>query len=337
MIDYVSFSEQLKRAKRVLIVSHYSPDGDAIGSTIALGLAIERRGKEVVLYNRDGVPTQVAHLPECGRIEQSLDPKSSFDMTIMVDCAQPKRVSDEFDALAGKGVLAIIDHHILEQTPAEVTLIDDGAASTGEVVLRFMDHEGMELDTPIAECIYTTLVVDTGFFRYSNTNERVLALASRLVAAGASPWATARQMEESYTPARMKLLGLALESIAFEYDGQYSHMTVTQQMLTQAGAKMDETDEFATYPRAVAGVEVSALFREMDDGGVKVSLRSKDRVDVAMIAKQFEGGGHARAAGCRMKGTVAQMQQAIRTAVEKALTGKSKIQSSNVETHSKSK
>jgi len=319
MNEYASFIERLKAAETFVIASHYSPDGDGIGSTIALGLALERLGKKALLYNSDPVPWNLTFLPGAGRIVATLPEGGEFDMAIMVDCAQRKRISEEFERYDGFKALACIDHHLLRDAEADYLLLDDGAASTGEVVLRLMKKAGLEIDSDIAQLIYTTLVVDTGFFKYSTTDARVLGLASELVGAGANPWFVAKHLEESYPAARMKLLASSLATLTLDFGGRYAHMDVTIGMLREAGASIEHSDEFATYPRSIEGVEVSALFREVEAGLVKVSLRSKDFVDVAALARLMGGGGHSRAAGVRIRASMDEAKKKLSKAVEEAL------------------
>lgn len=319
MDEYNEFIDNITKGTHFLVVSHYSPDGDAIGSTLAVGMCLERMGKEVILYNRDELPRSLVFLPQSSKIVNKLEPNFSFDMSIMVDCAQQKRISDEFHLFGGKGTVACIDHHLLETPQAELILTDSEAASTGEVVLRLAKRLGIELDEALAQCIYTTLVVDTGFFRYSNTSAHTLELASELVNAGAVPWVVAKNIEESHPVSRMTLLGLSLASLKVSCKGFYATMDVTQEILTKSGATMEESDEFAVYPRSIDGVEVSALFREMEGGRIKVSMRSKDKVDVAAIARSFGGGGHARAAGFHMRAAMDDVKQKVLKAVLDAL------------------
>lgn len=322
MNEYKAFLARLKAGKTFLIVSHYNPDGDGIGSMIAMYMMLKEMGKEVVLYNRDGVPDNLKFLPFSCEITQKLDPKAQFDFCIMVDCAKKKRVSDEFADFLGCRQVACVDHHLFEEPDADFKLIDSEAASTGEVVMRLIKDSGFKLTESLAQCIYTTLVVDTGFFKYSNTNSEIFRLAGELAEAGANPWTVAKNLEESYPISRMKLLGFSLESIQTELLGKYAFMEVTQEMLKESGATMDLSDEFAVFPRSIEGVEVSALFREMGDGSVKVSLRSKDFVDVAEISNLFGGGGHARAAGCMIRGQIEEVKQKIKDTVSKMLSVK---------------
>ncbi|MFH0799179.1 MAG: DHH family phosphoesterase [Pseudomonadota bacterium] len=320
MNEYDAFIDCLRGGKSFLIASHYNPDGDGIGSTLAMGMLLEGMGKEVTLYNRDGVMPSLSFLPGSEKIVSRLPGGKAFDISVMVDCAQRKRISDEFASFAGLGKVACVDHHLLEKPEADSKLVDSEAASTGEVVMRIMKRARMAIDAKIAQCIYTTLVVDTGFFKYSNTNAGVLALAAELVGAGAEPWVVAKNLEESCSIARMRLLGASLASLVVAQGGSYATMDVTQEMLRASGATMELSDEFAVFPRSIEGVEISALFRELGDGKVKVSMRSKDVVDVAAISRGFGGGGHARAAGFQIKGTIDEVKKRVEAVVAAAFS-----------------
>ncbi|MBT3181973.1 MAG: bifunctional oligoribonuclease/PAP phosphatase NrnA [Deltaproteobacteria bacterium] len=319
-VNYDSFVDRVKESKSFIIGSHYNPDGDGIGSTLALGIALGRMGKSVVMYNRDGVPFNLKFLKNYEQFVTDIDVNVSYDMMIMVDCAQKNRVSDDFANLKNIGNTICIDHHDLEGVEADLLLIDKNAASTGEVVLHLLEHAGVEICSEIAQAIYTTLVVDTGFFKYSNTSSDVLKIAGQLVEAGASPWTVARELDESKPFAAMRLLSYALESMEVSMNGQYCTMDLTLDMLKRSGALMEHSEEFATYPRSVLGVEVAALFREVEDGAVKISLRSKDVVDVAKIAKSFGGGGHAHAAGFRVRLSLQEAKDKVASAISDSLT-----------------
>ncbi len=300
MRDYKKILDIISKGKKFLIVSHANPDGDALGSSLAMASYLKAVGGDVLIYNRDGVPDSLQFLPGVEEISNKLDDNLSFDVTFMLDCAQRKRISDEFADFSATGTVICIDHHVLESIEADISLIDSEAASAGEVVFRLIERTGFAVDADIAQCIYTTLVVDTGFFKYSNTTSKVLGLASKLVDLGASPWTVAKHLEESYPLSRWRLLNSSLSTLELGAGGRYACMEITQKMLSDTGALLEFSDEFASYPRAIAGVEVSALFRETADGIIKVSLRSKDVVDVADLARTFDGGGHARAAGFRL-------------------------------------
>jgi phosphoesterase RecJ-like protein len=265
------------------------------------------------------VPWNLKFLPGTDGFVSNLAPDSEFDMAIMVDCAQRKRVSEDFAEHKGFKSVVCIDHHRLENSDVDHLLLDDGAASTGEVVMRLMKKAGGEVSADVAQLIYATLVVDTGFFKYSTTNAHVFALAAELVEAGAQPWVVAKHLEESFPAARLKLLARSLATLSVDLGGRYASMDITQAMLRETGASIEYSDEFATYPRMIEGAEAAALFREVEDGLIKISLRSKDVVDMAALAKSMGGGGHSRAAGVRIRASMEEAKKKMKAAIEEAL------------------
>lgn len=315
---YDEIIEALKGKKRVLIGSHINPDGDALGSTLALGMALSKMGKEVVLYNRDGVPKSLAFLPHSALIVRQI-PEVPYDAAVLVDCASPERAGVPFENAKITGPKIAIDHHRIDESAVNISCIDETAASAGEVILRLLKRMNVPVNADTAVCIYCTLAVDTGFFRYSNTTEAVLRVAAELVGCGADPWTVAKNLEESYPPERFYLLAQSLATIEVSKDGKYAHMDVTQKMIKDTGASIEMSDEFASIPRSVGSVLVSALFREMESGKIKVSLRSKEAIDVSAMAKKFGGGGHAHAAGCSITGTLQEVKDKIQAIVSEIL------------------
>lgn len=311
----------LKEAKSLLIVSHYHPDGDAIGSALALALGLKQLKKEVAVYNRDSVPHNLVFLPASQSVEQKL-PGKKFDVAVMVDCAQPKRISTEFDAAVQAkkfSKLVCIDHHLLDHPVGDIDWVEPNAASTGCVIWEILKMLNVELTKDIANLIFCTLTVDTGSFKYSNTTVQTFQLAGELVSHGADPWLIAKNIEESNPIERFRLLGLSLQTLYVALNGKFASMDVTRAMLKQAGAREDLSEEFGNIPRSIEGVEVAVLFREMEDSKIKVSLRSKDIVDVANVAKTFGGGGHEHAAGCVLACSLTEAKKQIEAAVKKSL------------------
>ncbi len=311
----------IQQYKSFLIVGHYHPDGDAIGSALALGMSLKKLKKRIAVYNRDDVPYNLKFLPGIRQLT-NIFPAAKFDCAIMVDCAQPKRISKEFaDAVESKTFKALIciDHHLLDAPVGDIDCIDPKAASTGCVIWSLLKKMRLNKSADIANLIYCTLTVDTGSFRYSNTTAAVFDLAAELLREGANPWLVARNLEENNPVVRYRLLGLSLKSLHIGFNGKFASMDVTREMLQTVEAHEDLSDEFANYPRSIAGVEVSALYREMKEGQIKISLRSKLKVDVSKITKQFGGGGHKHAAGCIIHADLPTAKLQIENAVGKAL------------------
>ena len=316
-MSYSQVQEKLQSAKRVLIGSHYNPDADAIGSTLALATVLRALGKSVVSFNRDKVPHNLSFLAGSETVVNSLS-EDDFDLVIMVDCAHLKRVGGDFNRDHGDATIMCIDHHILDETDASVNLIESGAASTSEIVFKVLEGLTDKISKEVAEHIYSGLAGDTGFFHH-NTSAEIFRFAAKLADLGADAWKIAKEME-GYNPLeRFHLHGLALQTIEFDKESYYSSMDVTLKMLEQAGATADLAEEFAHYPRSISGVKVSAFFRELEPGKVKISLRSKGALDVAVITKSLGGGGHANAAGCTMDKPLAEAKQLIKSVVVEKL------------------
>lgn len=294
---YKKAAQFIESHDRILITAHINPDGDGIGSMLALGEALAAVGKTVVLYTRDNVPENLGFLPGADRITHELPDAADIDAAVLVDCAEPKRAGDDFEKWVGDKPIAVIDHHLYTDLPGAMMCLDESAASAGEVAWRVIGKLNTKRTSHMALNIYTTLVVDTGFFRYSNTTAEVLALAAELVETGADPWCVARNLDESHPERRLRLLAKSLGTLSILEGGRYASMDVTQAMLKETGASLADSDEFAPYPRSIDTVEVSALFREEKPGRTKVSLRSKEFVNVAEVARRHGGGGHERAAG----------------------------------------
>lgn len=308
----------IRGAERVLISSHENPDGDAIGSMLALGLGIEQMGKEVAYYNKDGVPEILRFLPGSERIGKSIDEiKETFDLTFAVDCTGTNRAGEEFENFLGTGrggKVVIMDHHQTNNSSADYDLLDPDSSSTGVIIYSVLKHLPVEINRDIAENIYTTIIGDTGSFRYSNTNPDTFRVAAELVERGADPARISEALFESEPLRKLKLIGLVLPTLELSVDKKIASVYVDKSMLSQAGALREDTEGIVNIPRSIKGVEVAVLFREEggDNGPIwKVSFRSKGDVDVAGIAEEFGGGGHKKAAGCSIGGSLEEVKKRI--------------------------
>jgi phosphoesterase RecJ-like protein len=302
-----------------LVTSHTNPDGDAIGSVLAMGHLLDLLGQQTVLYNPDEVPSNYAHLPGAEKI-QKLPGEGPYDTTIVLDCSELNRVGP-LPSADNLGKIIGIDHHLTTKPLGSVYYLDPGASSIGEMIDRILEHLPIELDLTLANCIYCSILSDTGSFRYSNTSPEALRTAAKMVARGVSPWDMARQVYESQPRERLLMLANALPTLSLDSTGRYASILVTREMFESTGASADMIDGFINYPRRIEGVEVAIQFREMDGDGYKVSFRSRGIADVAAIAKQFGGGGHANAAGCTLSGKFEEVRAKIYQAVEATLNG----------------
>ena len=306
----------IKTNKKFLIVSHISPEGDAIGSSIALALGLEKMGKSVYVLNRDPVPDILKFLPSAKIVTRKI-PSGKFDVMFIVDCPNMERTG--LKNLRAK-ITVTIDHHLLlsQVIPKQsLNLIDPKASATGELVYKLLHSLHVTIDKAIATNLYTAILTDTGGFRYSNTTPESLKIASRLVAAGADPWEITKEVYENFSFNRLRLVSLCLPTI--EKKGKITSITVTRDMFKKTKTSIEDTESIVDFPRQIKGSEVALLFREDRKNLYKISLRSKGKVNVAKIAKTFGGGGHANAAGCKLTGSLTEVKGNIFKAVENAI------------------
>jgi len=317
-----SYREALRRAAEFLregddflVVSHLSPDGDAISSTGAIGFILQALGKSYTLINEGRTPEKYAGLlggqpiVDFGRSA----PSRRFARVVAVDCADFARIGAVHTLFAERPLLLNIDHHPTNDDYGTHNLVKPSAAATVEIIYELAETLGIEWTKPLATCIYAGLLTDTGGFRYSNTTPAVMAVAERMLRHGAEGAALAEQLLETMTYAQMLLLKEALSTLSFSEDRKIGWLKVTRETLQAVGAADEDTEGLVNLPRNVAGVEVGLLFKEKAPGTVKVSLRSAGRVDVSTLAQSFGGGGHVRAAGCTINGT---LDEAVRRVVE---------------------
>jgi phosphoesterase RecJ-like protein len=301
---------------RFLVVSHVNPDGDAVASTCAVGWMLDRLGKRYTLINEGSLPGKFKYLCGYDRVVNFTEnpPVDKFDRVISVDCADMSRMGEVRRLLSADAKLLNIDHHPTNDGFGEVQFICDEAAATVELLYDLARHGGLAVDKAFAECIYTGLLTDTGGFRYSNTSPKVLKAAAELITFGVEGHKLASTVLETVTYAHINLLKRALASLSFAKDRKISWMTVTAEDIRETGASPDDLDGLIQYPRNIEGVEVGILFKQLDDGAVKVGFRSAGKVNVAAVAQSFGGGGHLLASGCTMRGP---LEQVIRRVVEK--------------------
>lgn len=306
---------------RFLVVSHVDPDGDAIGSTLAVGHLLHLLGKRAVMVNASPVPAKYGKLPGVEEIVklQELRDASPFDRVIAVDVADVERMGDCRSLITSDALLLNIDHHRTNNRFGTHHLINPDAAATAEILYDWIESMEIQWTKELATCVYTGLLTDTGGFRYSNTTPSVMKRAARLLEFGVdAPW-IAEQVLETLTIGQLNLLRRGLSTLRLSEDGRIAWMWLTLQDFSESGAGEGDLDGIVNYARNVIGVEVGILFRQLKSGAVKVSLRSRRRVDVSEVAGFFGGGGHARAAGCTVAGTRDEVERRVLLRVSEAL------------------
>lgn len=293
------------------IATHINPDGDALGSSLALTLALESSGKTVVVYDRDPVPEYYRFLPGQQKFIHSVrDIRSSSMNLVLLDCNSLNRTGMEDIRFKHS---CVIDHHETENDFGQIKWVEPHAAATGMLIYSLLREAGFEITQEIALNLYTAIVVDTGAFRYSNTSADVLRVSADLVEAGASPAFVSNSLYEKWSDRRFSLLMMALNTL--EIRGNVAVIFVTTQMFIETKTGPDDTENFPSFPRMMQKVKISIFLRQISNNQWKISLRSKGDINVARIAVLFEGGGHKNAAGCTIKGDLKTAKEALFKAI----------------------
>ncbi len=297
----------------LLVVCHISPDGDAIGAAVSVALYCERIGRRAILVNDDPILPRYWYLPKADQFLRTSQITEQFHTVVAVDCADERRMGQTISLAAPDRLLINIDHHDTNRGFGDMNLVDPKAAATCLVLYRLFQRANAEFDEAMALAIYSGIVFDTGGFRYENTTPEIHRAAGFLLERGVQPFYVADRLLEAITPSQAQLVKLGLESLAVTPDGRVAYVAISREMFHMSGADDEDTDVLLPYTRSLVGVEVGIVFRERSDGTVKVSLRSRERVDVAVVAVHFSGGGHIRAAGCTVDGP---LSQAVKRVVE---------------------
>ncbi|MDB9741605.1 bifunctional oligoribonuclease/PAP phosphatase NrnA [Akkermansiaceae bacterium] len=303
-----------------LIISHASPDGDALGSTIALGSVLEKLGKKVYYRNEDEVPQSLKFLPNAGLIQQPEEGMLEIDVVVALDCGTKPRLGENALALAGSTLMVNIDHHKTNTGYGDVNYIDANSPATGQILYQIFKQLGYEITDVARDNLYVAVSTDTGSFRYRGTTEETYAMAADLVSMGLDVSTINENIYDNNPLRKIKLLSQLLNTLQISGDGKIAYWAMTMGMKTELSLLPDDAEDMINHIRSIEGVLVAAHFEELANGFVRVSLRSKtDDVDVSDVAQLFGGGGHARAAGIRYQGTLEEASTAIISAIEKSL------------------
>ena len=306
----------LKSSRRVFLASHIQPDGDAIGSLLALGLSLAQLEVQTALFNERHIPAVYRFLPGVDAISRRLDTRIPFDTAVILDCGSLERIGAAAAAVSRIPTIINVDHHVTNTGFGHLQLIDTGACSTAEIVYRLIKQLATPIDQAVATAIYTGILTDTGSFRFANTNSAAFSICDEMVRRGVTPSEVAQHVYGTYSMGRIKLLNMALDSIEISPNGKLSLMTLTRQMLRETNTLPEDADGIINYAKRIQDVRVAVLIQENGSGEsppggrdrFHVSLRSDGRVDVAAIADAFGGGGLANAAGFNIEADMAELK-----------------------------
>jgi len=305
----------INEGQSFLITAHVRLDGDALGSELALYLMLRELGKNVVVYNQDHTPERYRFLPAAQNIVHDINNVEQYDVGIVLDCSELVRVGDEAESIGKIKKLINVDHHVSNNGFCSLKMLDAQASSTGELLFRLMREMRVKMSRDICTNLYAAIITDTGNFRYSSTRKETFWAAGDLVENGANPQWISEYIYENDSPARLKLLAEALETLSLDLKNKVGSMVVTQKALQETGASWELTEGFVDIPRTVRGIEISILYTQRGDNNYKLSLRSKADVNVEKVAKKFGGGGHIHASACWMKGDIESIKSQIIKAI----------------------
>lgn len=314
--------EMLAPYKRILLLTHTNPDGDAIGSLLGMWHALHAMGKTPLALASSPLTDYMFILPGIDQVAvyERGTALPAADMICMVDTAEPHRIGAMYEdhaAYVDAQPLLIIDHHVTNAGQGQINLIDATAASCAEMVYRLLRSLRVTVTPEIATCLLMGIVTDTQSFQISTTTPHSLHAAAELLAAGAAHHAVMEEVYNAVPFATTQLLGLALGNL--QREGEIVWTCISQAMLRQTGASETASDDVVIAMQRVAGVRICMLLREREDGQIKISLRSKPGIDVAAIARIWNGGGHTHAAGATLRMTMPAAEQSVLPRLRQAL------------------
>ncbi|HHY27724.1 MAG TPA: bifunctional oligoribonuclease/PAP phosphatase NrnA [Desulfitobacterium dehalogenans] len=311
-------AEELRKAPKVALFSHVSPDGDCLGSMLGISLALEALGKEVAMINPDPIPRNLSFLPGVDKIARSM-PNPLPETLLFVDCADLQRVQLQREDLPAEAVILNLDHHISNQNFGRINWVDSHAAASGELAYALIRRLNVELTQEIAANLYTALLTDTGCFKYSNTTSKTHQIAGELIDAGINLGDIHHFVFDQTPMVKLELLRRGLNQLQIFAEGQIGMMTLRKQDFEESGAEESLSEGLIDHARTIEGVEVAVLFKESKPDTIRVSLRSNRWLDVNRIADSFGGGGHKRAAGCTLHVSLEEAKQMVRQTIEEEL------------------
>jgi len=312
---------RFQSARRVVVVTHIDPDGDAIGTQLAFGEYLKALGRDYVLVRDSDIPAKYSFLPGIESIVPvaSLNGDLAFDLVLVLECPSHLRMGTAARLVSDRATVINIDHHPDSNVGGDVDWIDTGASSVGEMAFEYFRSIGFEITPRVATQLYTAILTDTGRFRFESTTPRALMVAGELVARGADPRTICDKVYFDLDTATMRLTGRVLNSIEFYADGRICLLTLSRAMMRECGAVEGSIEGLVDYSLLTKGVVIGVLVKEVNDQLTKLSLRSRGNTNVAEIASRLGGGGHPNAAGGRLEMGLDRARREIITILEAEL------------------
>ncbi len=321
--SFAEIAEVLRAHETFVVLSHVRPDGDALGSEIAMALALKKMGKKVKVWNEEGLLEKFAFFPGGEMVTLPPNEPEDFDVVIALDTATRQRLGDHCLAAVGEAKAWInIDHHPSNPRYGDYVHIDPNAPATGQILFEFLQSQDLPMDEAIAENLFAAISTDTGSFQYPQTTARTFEIAADILRCGINVGRLSQQLYESYPRRRIELLRVLLDRMRFEADGKVASFSLPMAMANELGVIPEDNEGLIDHLRAIQGVIIAIFFEELEGGKVRVSMRSKDeRADVCAICVSFKGGGHKLAAGIRMPGPLDEASEKVIAAAVETVKG----------------
>ncbi len=317
--DPASIVAALRQAGSVCVVGHVRPDGDCVGSQLALGMALRNAGKQVRVWNEDPVPRKLEFL-DPHRLFAKPEPGVELECVVATDAASFERLGRVAEFLGSRKILLNIDHHASNTQYGDLNWVVPDVPSTGELVLEVLRLGKWAVTPEIADCLFTAVSTDTGSFQYPSTRPETLRAAAELVEQGANVGRIGHEVYDSHPMSRFRLLRHVYRQCRFTHSDRIAYFWLRRGDYARAGSEREESEGLIDHIRSVEPVVVAAVFEEMIDGRIRISLRSKsEAVDVNLVAQSFGGGGHRAAAGARVEGSRLAVQRRVLRALRRAI------------------
>ncbi len=306
----------IEKHERFAITSHIRPDGDSLGSSLALCWILRSLKKDAEVIMCDQVPHSYCKLPGAEDVKVVAEVGRDYDAVFVIECSDVTR-----PGLPGLGdqFVVNIDHHSTTELFGDVNWIDSTAAAVGEMIYNLAKAIGARITPELASCVYAAVLTDTGSFHFSNTTERTFKIASELVRHGAQPAKLSQAIFYSYPYAKIRLIGEVLSTLERDDSGRIAWIRMSKEAMEETGATEDDSDGIINYPLTVGDVEAVAFFRELSNSTFRISLRSKNRVNVARVAESFGGGGHCNAAGFTVSASFDELSKEVIARLKEAV------------------
>ncbi len=302
----------IKKFNKFLISAHINPEGDSIGSQIALASLLRRIGKDVIILNDSPVPHVLQFMNGTENILKEMPRNFEFDAAIILDCPDMTRVGSISKYIGSDKIIINIDHHISNEDFGRYNWVNAQCSSVGEMIFELFKSFKLKIKYDEAMAIYAAIMTDTGSFKYTNTSSRTHRIAAELMEIGVRPYEIYGRIYEASSIQDTNLLSEALQTLKVSDDGKVAWLWVTKAMLKKTKASLEGTEELINFARSIDGVEVAALFRETGTKDkIKVSFRSKGKIDVNKLASYFGGGGHVTASGCSVYGKIQDVENKV--------------------------